>query len=399
MQHADPQDFKPLVVTSLGHEAILRQIYAQADLGPLAAWLINRAGAEVADPGAAMDLSTLLLAQGGLWAAEGRVMQRAAVQVQQSYEIVHGLGSGPRVLALVTAGDFMANTPIDFLLAGSNAVLIQHFVDEDTESLEGLPPHDVIFMAVGEGPENAGVLANLSRLLKDYPARVLNNAPGMIAGMSRDRVNEMLADVPGVLCPSTRRVNRFMLIAAVRSGRFFDYPSVLRPVGSHAGRGLVKVSDGDDLAAFLAVSPEEEFYCAPFVDYRGADGLFAKARVVLIQGVPFASHMACSAHWMVHYLNAEMETNPARRQIEADWMAGFDAGFARRHGPALRAISERLGLDYFGLDCAEMADGRLLVFELDVAMIVHDMDCEALFPYKKPAMKKLFAAFVAALVA
>ena len=121
MQHADPQDLKPHVVTSLGHEAILRQIYAQADLGPLAADLINRAGAEVAEPGAAMDLSTLLLAQGGLWAAEGRVMQRAAVQVQQSYQIVHGDGSGPRILALVTPGDFMANTPIDFLLAGSDA--------------------------------------------------------------------------------------------------------------------------------------------------------------------------------------------------------------------------------------------------------------------------------------
>lgn len=399
MQHADPQDFKPHVVKSLGHAAILRQIYAQADIGPLAADLINRAGAEVADPGAAMDLSTLLLAQGGVWAAEGRVMQRAAVQAQQSYEIVHGRGTGPRVLALVTPGDFMANTPIDFLLAGSDAVLIQHFVDADTESLEGLPPHDVIFMAVGEGPENAGVLANLSRLLQDYPGRVLNNAPGLIARLSRDRVSAMLADMPGVLCPSTRRVSRVMLSAAVRTGRFLDYPAVLRPVGSHAGRGLVQVGDAEELAAFLAVSPEEEFFCAPFVDYRGADGLFAKARVVLIQGEPFASHMACSAHWMVHYLNAEMETNPARREIEAGWMAGFDAGFARRHGPALRAISQRLGLDYFGLDCAEMVDGRLLVFELDVAMIVHDMDSAALFPYKKPAMKKLFAAFVAALAA
>ena len=100
---------------------------------------------------------------------------------------------------------------------------------------------------------------------------------------------------------------------------------------------------------------------------------------------------------MVHYLNAGMETNPARRAVEAEWMAGFDDGFARRHGPALRAIADRLGLDYFGLDCAELPDGRLLVFELDVAMIVHDMDSETLFPYKKPAMRKLFAGFLAAL--
>lgn len=397
MQHAAPQEFKPHVVPSLGHEAILRQVYDQRDLGPLAALLINRATAGASDPGAALDLSTLLLAQGGVWAAEGRVMQRAAAKVQQSYEVVHGAGTGPRVLALVTPSDFMANTPIDFLLAGSDAVLIQHFVDEDTETLDDLPPHDVIFMAVGEGPEHVGVLRNLSRLLKDHPGPVLNNAPGLIARLTRDRVSEMLADIPGVLCPETRRVSRFMLIAAVRAGRFFDYPAVLRPVGSHAGRGLVKVDDANDLAAFLSVSPEEEFYCAPFVDYRGADGLYAKARVVLIKGEPFASHLACSPHWMVHYLNAEMETNAGRRATEAAWMAGFDEGFAKRHGPALRIMAERLGLDYFGLDCAELPDGRLLVFELDVAMIVHDMDSESLFPYKKPAMKKLFAAFVAAL--
>jgi glutathione synthase/RimK-type ligase-like ATP-grasp enzyme len=397
MQHASPQDFKPQVVSSLGQAAILRQVYEQVDLEPLAAALINRASADVADPGAALDLSTLLLARGGVWAEEGRVMQRAAALAQQSFEVVHGAGSGPRVLALVTTGDFMANTPIDFLLAGSDAVLIQYFVDEETESLDNLPPHDVVFMAVGEGPENAGVLRNLARLLKGYPGRVLNNAPGLIARLSRDRVSEILADLPGVLCPPTRRVSRTMLTAAARAARFFDYPSVLRPIGSHAGKGLVKVETPADLTAFLAISPEDEFYCAPFVDYRGADGMFAKARVVLIQGKPFASHMACSPHWMVHYLNAGMEGNPDRRAVEAAWMADFDAGFATRHGPAMKAIADKLGLDYFGLDCAEMPDGQLLVFELDVAMIVHDMDSESLFPYKKPVMRKLFAAFVAAL--
>jgi hypothetical protein len=39
----------------------------------------------------------------------------------------------------------------------------------------------------------------------------------------------------------------------------------------------------------------------------------------------------------------------------------------------------------------------LLIFEVDVAMIVHDMDDEGLFPYKKPAMQKLFAGFLEAI--
>ncbi|MBI1171018.1 tetratricopeptide repeat-containing protein [bacterium] len=397
MQHAAPTAFRKPLSQSLGQAAILRKIYEQADIGPLAALLIHRAGAGSADPGAAMDLSTLLLAQGGDWAAEGKIMQRAAARVQPDYEVVHGAGTGPRVLALVTPGDFMANTPIDFLLAGSDAVLIQHFVDESTETLDDLPPHDVAFMAVGEGPENAAVLANLHGLLRDFPGPILNNAPNLIAHLSRDRVSEMLADIPGVVCPQTRRVSRLMLTAAVRSGRFFDYPAVVRPIGSHAGQGLAKIEDAEDLRAFLSVRPEEEFYVAPFVDYRGANGLYAKARVVLIDGKPFASHMACSPHWMVHYLNAQMETNANRRALEAAWMERFDQGFAKRQGKALAAVSKAVGLDYFGIDCAELPDGRLLVFELDVAMIVHDMDSEALFPYKKPAMRKLFAAFVAAL--
>jgi hypothetical protein len=78
MQHADPTAFRKPLSQSLGQAAILRKIYEQADIGPLAALLIQRAGIGSADPSAAMDLATLLLAQGGDWAVEGRVMQRAA---------------------------------------------------------------------------------------------------------------------------------------------------------------------------------------------------------------------------------------------------------------------------------------------------------------------------------
>ncbi|MEO6300535.1 MAG: hypothetical protein ABIV25_09265 [Paracoccaceae bacterium] len=393
MQNAAPPLVRLKPADSLGQAAILRKMYEQADLNPLVASLIERAQAVSADPGAAIDLATILLAQGGPLAQEGRVMQRAAARVQPSYQVVHGLGTGLRILALVTPGDFMANTPIDFLLSGSDVVLIQHFVDETTQVLD-LPPHDVAFMAVGEGPENAAVLANLSRLLKNFSGPILNNAPGLVARLTRDRVSVMLANVPGVLCPLNLRVNRTMLTAAERTGRFFDYPAVVRPIGSHAGQGLAKVEDADDLRAYLAVNPEGEFYTAPFIDYRGADGLFSKARIVLIGGKAYASHMACSPHWMVHYLNAGMEGNSARRSVEAAWMADFEKGFAQRHATAFKAMAQAVGLDYFGLDCAELPDGRLLVFELDVAMIVHDMDSEALFPYKKPAMHKLFAAFV-----
>ena len=36
-----------------------------------------------------------------------------------------------------------------------------------------------------------------------------------------------------------------------------------------------------------------------------------------------------------------------------------------------------------------------MVFEADTAMIVHDMDPPEVFPYKAPAMRRLFGAFQA----
>jgi hypothetical protein len=98
---------------------------------------------------------------------------------------------------------------------------------------------------------------------------------------------------------------------------------------------------------------------------------------------------------MVHYLNAGMAESAAKRDEEAQAMAGFDEGFARRHAAAFDSLNERLQLDYFAIDCAEAPDGRLLIFEADVAMIIHDLDPPGLYPYKKRQMKAVFDAFEA----
>jgi hypothetical protein len=103
--------------------------------------------------------------------------------------------------------------------------------------------------------------------------------------------------------------------------------------------------------------------------------------------------MAASGHWMVHYLNAGMTDCAERRDEEAVAMAGFDAGFARRHRAALQALHAWVGLDYHQIDCAEAPDGRLLVFEADVAGIVHMMDPPELFPYKPRQIRRLITAF------
>jgi glutathione synthase/RimK-type ligase-like ATP-grasp enzyme len=393
---ASPPPFWPnLGATSIGYAEIVHRAYAGDDLSALTRELVAQASGPVRDAGALLDLATVLQLQGGDLAVEGKLMQLNALHLQRTYVIRHGSGLGPRVLAFVTAGDFMANTPLDFLLRGSDAVLILHFVDAATQSLADLPEHDLAFMAIGEAPENAAVLQVMAQLLQGWQGPVFNRDVVKIAQLDRVSVSEMLADEASIYAPLTKRMSRNDLIALAKG--VVEFPLLLRPIGSHAGAGLCQITDRAALVDWLRSTSEADAFVAPFVDYRGADGLYSKARVVQICGTPFASHLARSKHWMVHYLNADMTQNADRRAAEADWMAGFDQDFALRHAKAFAALYRIIGLEYFGIDCAELPDGRLLVFEVDVAMIVHDMDDAGVFPYKKPVMQKLFAGFLAAI--
>jgi hypothetical protein len=88
-----------------------------------------------------------------------------------------------------------------------------------------------------------------------------------------------------------------------------------------------------------------------------------------------------------------MLAHPQRREEEANFMASFDAEFAQQHREALMKVATLTGLDYVGLDCAQTPDGRLVIFEIATAMVVHDMDDTAAFPYKAVRMKRFFDAF------
>lgn len=385
-----------------GTAALVRLAYERADLGPIWSSLLARVAANPLDAAALMDLSVMLQVTGQR--DKGLEVQKAALQIDRCFERPHGQGNGLRVLAFMTAGDFMANTPVDFLLEGSDVTLLTFYVDAETQDLRDVPAHDVAFVAIGESEANKVVLENLGRLLIGWTGPILNNAPDRIMALTRDGVAATFADEPSILAPLTVQVDRGSLgrlaegeikLTTLLHGAAF--PIIVRPSGTHAGQGMEKIDTQAGLTTYLAQRAEQRFYLAPFIDYSGPDGLFRKQRVALINGQAFASHFATSEHWMVHYLSAGMTENEARRLEEAAWMRDFDTSFAVRHAAAFEALYRRVGLDYFGIDCAEMPDGRLLLFEVDVAMIVHAMDSDVTFPYKKPAMRKLFSAFQGAL--
>lgn len=117
------------------------------------------------------------------------------------------------------------------------------------------------------------------------------------------------------------------------------------------------------------------------------DGRFRQYRIALIEGQPFICHYAPSTNWMIRHVGMRDSAKQRAGQVAA--MAEFDAGFALRHQTALRVIDQRIGLPYLCIDCAEMPNGELLIFEVNNAMTVHAMDPEA--------MQMVFTAFRAML--
>lgn len=399
--HLDPQPGPIVPAPSLGLSRLMRLIQVQAELSVVWDGLLARVAADENDVGALLDISTLLQMSGQM--EKGLELQAQAIARQPCYRTVHGSGLGLKVLVFMAPGDLMANTPVDFLLEGSDVELTLCYLDGPPPAFERLPPHDVAFLAVGQADTRLPLLRELLGAFTNWPVPVLNADPALIAEFSREGVAALLADAPGVLAPPAVRLSRGALIdlalRAEAGGPHPDdigFPLIVRPVGSHAGRGLERLAVPADLIGYLPQHEAAEFYVSPFVDYAGADGLFRKLRVVFVQGRPFLAHMAVSEHWMVHYLNAGMDQSPAKRAEEAAMMANFDEGFVARHRQALDEVCRRLPLDYFGIDCAEAPDGRLLVFEADAALIVHNIDPPDLYPYKGPAMRRLFAAVLQA---
>lgn len=391
---SDPKTFQGLA-------PFLRMSIAGEDLSALGQQLLTQAQQDLEAADLWMNLATVLFCLGD--DRMGGMIQSQALALRQRYR--RAATQQParfRLLMLMVPGNIAANTPIDCLLEDSHVEIIYQYLIPGAPLPDDLPDHDALMVGLSDSPENRPLLAALEPALAQWPRPVLNR-PEQIPATERSLASQLLRDAPGVAMPSTLQAT-FGALTEIADGSVpladalpegitdIDFPLILRPLGSHGGHGLERIDSPAALASYLETVPGDEFFLSPFVDYRDEDGLYRKARIVLIDGKPYAVHMAVSSHWMIHYLNAGMYEDAAKREEEAAFMADFDA-FAARHADALAAIHQRIGLDYVCIDCAETGDGRLLIFEVDHVMVVHAMDPLELFPYKQAQIAGVQRAF------
>jgi hypothetical protein len=393
---------QPQCADRIGFARLTTMAFNGIDLRPLRDELLSKVAGGTAGAGEGLDLALITQLLGD---------KPTGMGIQTEILAFHQLFRSPcsaarpklRVLALAADIDMGGNTPIEFLLEDSGIELLTLYVVPGIALPSPLPDHDVAIVIASDSDECREALRIVGEAAPRWPRPMLN-PPHLVCNLDRDKLHRLLQGVEGLDIPATLGVTSAQLSEVARSGLALadlaaelQFPVIVRPRGSHAGVGLAKVDDRAALGRYLAGRPEQEFFVSRFVDYASEDGLFRKYRVVFVAGRPYACHMAIAARWDIWYLNAGMSDDAAKRLEEATFMQTFDIGFGRRHATTLAGMAERVGLDYFTIDCAENKQGDLLVFEADNTAVVHDMDSPELFPYKPPQMRKIFDAFAAML--
>ena len=266
----------PLV---FGPAALTTAAIQGADLGALSARALMLASDE-----AALAYDANLLKQLAFQPGQAMELQTSALGVSRLFRIRREAEAEPaiRLLALMSPGDLMANTPLDFITRYLDVQLDLLFMVPGSGLPRTIPDHDLMLVASSE-PDPVTL--------------------GRMRRLARDRLPGLLSDQPAICSAATALAGRTAL-SAVAAGRASmadllqgeGFPALVQPRRSHAGIGLERIETAGAILGYLAKSGNDEFYVSRFHDYRSLDGLYRKYRVGFIDGRPYLCHMAASRH-------------------------------------------------------------------------------------------------------
>jgi glutathione synthase/RimK-type ligase-like ATP-grasp enzyme len=315
--------------------------------------------------------------------------QRLGLWDQRATELPYRGEAEPVQLLLLVSGR-RGDVPIRHLLDDKifrTFVVLPNVYDPDAP----LPPHDVVFNAIGDADSCALALDRAVTLVERTFAPVIN-PPAAVLGTGRAANARRLGEIPGVVAPVIANLSRAVLSSTdateALAHRGLEFPLLLRAPGCHNGRHFLRVENADGLKAALNDLPGDELIAIRYLgDARGADGKYRKYRVMMIGGWLYPLHLAISSHWKIHYVTADM--NEQHRAEEAKFLRDMPGVLGPVAMAALADIQEVLGLDYAGIDFGLSASGEVLLFEANATMIVVPPGLERRWDYRRAAVQRV----------
>src|SRR5579883_172273 len=296
-----------------------------------------------------------------------------------------------RVLALYAP--FAGNTPAEYLFSQAAHDTDTLSLLEDSEvDIAGLGEVQLVVNLISDADQGGAVLPLAARLVASLGKPVIND-PAKIQRTTRDAVADLLPGIAGCRIPRILRLAAQSDVSATTLAKLlpFSFPVLARPAGTHGGDDFEKIGDLEALARFLSERPDSDHYVIEYIDTASTDGHFRKYRFIYVGGQVLPYHLAIGTDWKLHHDNTDMASHAWMQEEEAAFLNAPGSVFSAANYRALDAIRERIGLDFFGIDCALDRDGNLVVFEVNASMLVHNDNPD--FPYKAPAVQAIKQAF------
>jgi tetratricopeptide (TPR) repeat protein len=297
-----------------------------------------------------------------------------------------------RVLALYAP--FAGNMPTGYLFKDAaydtDTLAVFASNEYDVETLK--QDVQVVVNLISDADQAAGLLPLAADLVARFGKPTVND-PTRILRTTRDAVADLLAGIAGCRIPKVLRqkAGTDLCLAGRPDAVAFAAPMLARPVGTHGGDDFEKIETEVELAHFLAQRPDTDRYLIEYIDYRSVDGYFRKYRFIFVDDQILPYHLAIADNWKIHHDSTDMIDHQWMQCEEEAFLSNPAGVFNPGQYQALREIQQRIGLEYFGIDCGLDRSGNLVVFEVNASMLVHEHNEE--FPYKDPFVLRIKTAF------
>lgn len=223
----------------------------------------------------------------------------------------------------------------------------------------------------------------LSHLLKETGAPVFNHPDGIMKSR-RDRVSEVLQEIPGLTVPRCIRFapKRPADFKAAFAENSLSYPVLVRPAASQSGTHLVKINGPDDWDKVHSIPwGGQTLHMTQFVDFANEMGEYIKVRAVIASDQVFIRHTLIASEWLVHAMD---RTDAV---VDREFLLHQKLRESSSFNSMVREAKQRIGLDFFGLDLGWKAEDQFVLFEANAAMSI--LSTAHMPTYRRPEYAKI----------
>lgn len=197
----------------------------------------------------------------------------------------------------------------------------------------------------------------------NFQGKVFNH-PLNILKTKRDTLSRELPINDDFIIPKTYRIapkEKQEIVDFVKT-KLGNKSFLFRPVVSHGGEGLIKVEDikKENFQEFI-FDGTNEYFITEFIDFKSEDGLYKKARFFVIDGEIVPRHYIISQDWKIH---SQSRDDESFTQQEEEFLSNPPKIFF----DFCNYLYNYVALDFFGVDCAILPSGKIVLFEANVCM-------------------------------